>query len=139
MFKLFIVLIIVLIVIVFVDSKFKEEFITLNGLNPLKSFPSQDTINSRFSFNLLPFYDSSYWDLQERLKDIPCEDDIMFGNRKIRRTLKGYEPDSSYLSVNSDRLDMQDDLLIDKNRTMLMDSDQVDPYQPYNYDFSVNV
>lgn len=135
-------LIIVLLFIAFIDVnlnnkkiKNREEFIMLNGLNPLTTQNSRDTLAKRFSFNLLPYYDPYYWDVNDKTLDRPGPDDILIGNRKTKRNLDAYDPiyETKLFPNFSTRLDMNDDLLIDPDRTKLDTVDIV--YQGYNYQF----
>jgi hypothetical protein len=113
-----------------------EEFLSLNGLNPLRTLPSDDTLQQRYSFNLLPYYNSNYWDFNNSMEDVitpeQSKDFIKFENRKIRRKLLGYNyADDNFRSFSYDlTAEDGDDLIIDPNRTILND---FEAFKPYNY------
>ncbi len=145
MFVLLFTLIVVLILIYFLqprqqnrlisENNFLESFISLNGLNPLTTQYSRDTIAHRYSFNMLPAYNSSYWDANAQIHDVikPSEENtfIMFDNRKLRREIPGSNFSSDSQQSYSTQLNMNNDLIIDNTRTMLNDYEAFKPYGTY--------
>jgi len=158
-FILVMVIILILLILFYnINVHDVENFITLNGLNPLRSFPSKDTLHYRFYTNLLPYYNSTFWDLNDLAQDTiePPENNnppklgyyeppsktidnldlnyIKYGNRKLKRQLLGSNyigtnyNDVSYYSNFNDIDDAR--TVIDPDRTKL-NTDVI--FQGYNF------